>query len=638
MRPTPLMMRPPPLIGDDDGESSPESSSSPSMRPAAPPRLPLGAALQMQSEQGGGPSAVESARAAIGLPPVESARAAVAPSPQPPKQMGTRSVGSNYQLGRRQSISMKRRYSTAGEAITTGARVRPPSITELSGGDRASATSCVRIEPPGRVLLTDPARPSAGREFECDFAFDSSDPLSPQYADQKAVFDGIGSQVVDDCLKGLNCCLCAYGQTGTGKTHTLLGDWSSEANAGLLPRISEALFEKLDELIETDVAEAVVQISYFEIHNNKLRDLLLSAAPNGVDIAGSRSPSAAAGAFVGTPLNVGNNAGDMSPKFFRRQRLEIHAHPELGVYIENLSEFPVRSHGDVGRLVAIGERERSSAATSMNKQSSRSHAIFMFRLDMDRKGGDPQALGNYTSTVQVVDLAGRENEQTSECEGERFRELTFINRSLFQLANCVHALTDGSRGHVPFRNSKLTTVLSQGFQDNSRTILLATLTPSVVGFEENLFTCRFLESTGRIETRPVVNRISVEELRDKMQVEIDAMRDEIRNAQGDLPMDSPRFRLLDGRARAESDGMTQTEVSQAADRAGASLNGASNALKRLDKVHESINSSLERAEGRLLAVEEAVRKLGCKTSPSKPPEDRRGVTFEVSVAPVILLS
>eukprot|EP00439_Symbiodinium_sp_Y106_P012125 s2218_g1.t2 len=101
--------------------------------------------------------------------------------------------------------------------------------------------------------------------------------------------------------------------------------------------------------------------------------------------------------------------------------------------------------------------------------------------------------GDHMSTMQVVDLAGRENEQTSECKGDRFRELRHINRSLFDLASCIHALCDGNRDHVPFRNSKLTMLLSDSLASNSRTTLLATLTPSSAGFDENILTCRFLE-------------------------------------------------------------------------------------------------------------------------------------------------
>eukprot|EP00913_Durusdinium_trenchii_P000073 g66.t2 len=127
----------------------------------------------------------------------------------------------------------------------------------------------------------------------------------------------------------------------------------------------------------------------------------------------------------------------------------------------------------------------------MNNRSSRSHTIFSFKVEVRGTGH------NSLSTMQVVDLAGRENEQTSECKDERFRELRFINRSLFELANCISALCDGNREHVPFRNSKLTMLLSDSLSSNSRTTLLATLTPSPTGFDENMLTCRKSKASSR---------------------------------------------------------------------------------------------------------------------------------------------
>eukprot|EP00913_Durusdinium_trenchii_P000072 g66.t1 len=154
----------------------------------------------------------------------------------------------------------------------------------------------------------------------------------------------------------------------------------------------------------------------------------------------------------------------------------------------------------------------------MNNRSSRSHTIFSFKVEVRGTGH------NSLSTMQVVDLAGRENEQTSECKDERFRELRFINRSLFELANCISALCDGNREHVPFRNSKLTMLLSDSLSSNSRTTLLATLTPSPTGFDENMLTCRFLESAGRVTTQPVANRFAAAEVARRLQDEIASLK------------------------------------------------------------------------------------------------------------------
>ncbi|CAJ1401240.1 unnamed protein product [Effrenium voratum] len=264
---------------------------------------------------------------------------------------------------------------------------------------------------------------------------------------------------------GYNCCLFAYGQTGTGKTHTVHGDWQSQEHRGLLPRLAEGLFERLGKL---EGSSSRVRISYIEVYNDRLRDLL--------------SPRSE---FDGSPRKaVPSGPG----------RLEIRTHPAVGVYVENLQELAVDSFRDVARLVAKGEKSKKVERTTMNHRSSRSHTIFTFKVEVRKSSPEKNSM----ATIQIVDLAGRENEQTSECKGERFQELRFINRSLFELANCIHALCDGNREHVPFRNSKLTMLLSDSLTNNSRTTLLATLTPSPGGFDENILTCRFLESTGAV--------------------------------------------------------------------------------------------------------------------------------------------
>jgi len=332
--------------------------------------------------------------------------------------------------------------------------------------------------------------------FDCDITLDSSDPKAADYADQQVVFERVGRQLVDQTLEGYNCCLCAYGQTGTGKTHTLHGEWAHPEHKGLLPRIATELIQRLESL-KADRSQCRLQVSFLEIYNNRLIDLLATAD-------GSR----------------------LSDK--KNHKLEIHTHPSIGVFVANLTEQEVRSIKDIGRLVAMGEKLRHTSQTSMNQQSSRSHTIFSFKVEV-RKPNEPESEGKgaLMASLKIVDLAGRENEQTSECTGEQFRELTFINRSLFHLASCINALSVGNREHVPFRNSRLTMLLADNFQRNSKTYLLATMTPSPAGYEENLLTCRFLESTGKIVTAPVANHFTSDDVASQLKLEIETMRLEL---------------------------------------------------------------------------------------------------------------
>lgn len=494
-------------------------------------------------------------------------------------------------------------------------RLRPRLSHERK--DEADLT-CVKIELPNRVVLLDPQDRSAyGRAFDCDFVFDSSDPYSDQFADQKAVYDAIGVQIVDSAVQGYNACLCAYGQTGTGKTHTVVGDWRDPEGRGLLPRLCAGLFAAIGDL-RSGGAEVKVQASYIELYNNKLRDLLSSASatPATIQRAESKTPRST------SPMPSPRPRTAPAPR--EEQHLKIHTHPAVGVYVENLSEHSVNRFEDMGRLVGIGERARQTAETSMNKKSSRSHTVFSLKVEVNNTPIDG---GHRMATMQVVDLAGRENEQDSECTGDRFRELTFINRSLFQLANCVNALSTGDGKHVPFRNSKLTLLLSESFQRNSRTCLLATLTPSSQAYEENLLTCRFLESTGRITTQPVANRFSTQDLRAKLQDELEQMRRSLgleqfgkgRRAEPDDPL----FKLHEALLRQVSRGLTEGKDGNAANvrtradlkqailadacaQAGRCLNSVQTGLEKLEEANSTAAASLGKAETQLSKVEAIV--------------------------------
>jgi len=352
-------------------------------------------------------------------------------------------------------------------------------------------------------------------------------------------------------------------------------------------------------------AEVRLQASCIEIYNNRLGDLLAPAEPN-------RAPASK-----------------------KQGRLEIHTHPAIGVYVDNLSEIEFHSLKDVGRLVSIAEKLRHTATTSMNQRSSRSHTLFSFKVEV--RGNAQTGEDSRMATARFVDLAGRENEQTSECTGERFRELTFINRSLFQLANCVHALSEGGREHVPFRNSKLTMLLSESFQRNSRTFLLATLTPSASGYEENLTTCRFLESTGRITTQPVPNKFSAADLSAQLQDEINVMRQELGVPQGgpanplaasaqlksredllkylastgSVPARRPADEASDPAQRrlSEQHRVKSAVVADACRRVRAKIDDAASGLEHLDAAHAEVGAVLGRAELQLDALEVFVRDL-----------------------------
>mmetsp|Transcript_6065 Transcript_6065/g.13862 ORF Transcript_6065/g.13862 Transcript_6065/m.13862 type:complete len:596 (+) Transcript_6065:61-1848(+) len=528
-----------------------------------------------------------------------------------PQAARSRPDSSESPRQRRRSVSPTKsgRHSeksprAANEFVQTAVRLRPFLPNELSKSGSAPQ-NCVEIKPTGHVILYDPEKPQQpGREFECTFAFDSSRPKSENYADQGTIYNSVGAEMVMQASTGFNCCLVAYGQTGTGKTHTVHGDWNSPEQRGFLPRISEGLFERLDHF-QQEGASWRVRIAYIEVYNDRLRDLLGNAGPRVDPDRFSSDPGPGPG--TSSPRRMSK------PGTAAGSRLEIRNHPAVGVYVENLQELPVENLKDVARLVSKGEKAKKVERTTMNDRSSRSHTIFMFKVEVRNSSH-----GDFMSTMQVVDLAGRENEQTSECKGDRFRELRHINRSLFDLASCIHALCDGNRDHVPFRNSKLTMLLSDSLASNCRTTLFATLTPTPTGFDENILTCRFLESTGQITTQPVVNRFGAAEVQKHLQ-------DEIANLQSTLVEEAviaSRQTLLKqftlvwsdndlqailGAPKAGEEGSRMNLVQGACRQVATSLEGAEQSLSLLEERNQDAAHALHQVGRKLATVEKALR-------------------------------
>eukprot|EP00927_Polykrikos_kofoidii_P029417 TRINITY_DN25439_c0_g1_i1.p1 TRINITY_DN25439_c0_g1~~TRINITY_DN25439_c0_g1_i1.p1 ORF type:complete len:791 (+),score=117.25 TRINITY_DN25439_c0_g1_i1:49-2421(+) len=508
------------------------------------------------------------------------------------------------------------------ELVATGVRLRPTLPHDaIVPREEVPGGSCVTIEPPRRVVVIDPQR-LQGRVFECDFAFDSSNPCSTHYTDQQTIYDNIGAPMVDHALNGFNCCLCAYGQTGTGKTHTIVGDWSSVQQKGLVPRLTEGIFAKLESMCADGSVEANVQVSCVEIYKDHLRDLFISESVSECGVGGLALTSAHNGGVGSRRASVAS----VVTRVQRRSRLKIHTHPSRGVYVKNLSETQVKSAEEVAHLVTICERIRHTATTSMNSRSSRSHVIFTTRLELHSAIDDLTRV----ATIKVVDLAGRENEQTSECAGQRFQELTYINRSLFQLANCVKALADRTSEFVPFRNSKLTMLLSDSFQRNSRTCMLGTLTQGVSSHEESLLTCRFLESAGRIATQPLANCFPVENLGrpGRLQAEIEAARrrlglpavepssgiapvcedsDEDEDSDGDVVEAAPQQEQKIEEQAQKGEAEKEEEIRLKCQRVASSLCDVAAAMNRVDRANSIAAASLDDAEYRLEAMEAAVQ-------------------------------
>ncbi|XP_014268711.3 kinesin-like protein KIF17 isoform X4 [Maylandia zebra] len=358
------------------------------------------------------------------------------------------------------------------ESVKVVVRCRPLN-------DREKALSCKM------VLTMDLQRcqcfiekPGAVDEPPKQFTFDGT-----YYIDQttEQMYNEIAYPLVEGVTEGYNGTIFAYGQTGSGKSFTMQGVSEPATQKGVIPRAFEHIFESIQCAENT---KFLVRASYLEIYNEEIRDLLGSDA---------------------------------------KQRLELKEHPERGVYVRDLSMHTVHSVGECERIIEKGWRNRAVGYTLMNKDSSRSHSIFTIHLEIcstDSSDQDHLRAGK----LNLVDLAGSERQSKTGATGERLREATKINLSLSALGNVISALVDGRSRYIPYRDSKLTRLLQDSLGGNTRTLMIACLSPADNNYEESLSTLRYANRAKSIQNRPRINEDPKDALLREYQEEIKKLR------------------------------------------------------------------------------------------------------------------
>lgn len=365
----------------------------------------------------------------------------------------------------------------AGGNIKVVVRVRPFNGREL---DRHA--KCVVQMKDGQTILTPPPeaeerlRSSKGGKLgdgQKVFAFDRSywsfDRQDAHFAGQDNLFQDLGAPLLDNAFKGYNNCIFAYGQTGSGKSYSMMG-YGDEA--GVIPRICEDMFRRISDTQKDKHLNYTVEVSYLEIYNERVRDLL-------------------------NPATKGN--------------LKVREHPSTGPYVEDLAKLVVRSFQEIQHLMDEGNKARTVAATNMNETSSRSHAVFTLTVTQKRHDVETQMDTEKVAKISLVDLAGSERATSTGATGARLKEGAEINRSLSTLGRVIAALADLSTGKkrnismVPYRDSVLTWLLKDSLGGNSMTAMIAAISPADINFEETLSTLRYADSAKRIKNHAVVN-------------------------------------------------------------------------------------------------------------------------------------
>jgi len=331
-------------------------------------------------------------------------------------------------------------------SIKVVARFRPQNRVEIESGGQP----IVNFD--GQDTCTVDSREAQG-SFTFDRVFDMS-------CKQSDIFDFSIKPTVDDILNGYNGTVFAYGQTGAGKSYTMMGSSIDDDDGkGVIPRIVEQIFANI--LSSAANIEYTVRVSYMEIYMEKIRDLL-------------------------------------EP---RNDNLPVHEEKNRGVYVKGLLEIYVSSVQEVFEVMRRGGNARAVAATNMNQESSRSHSIFVITITQKNVETGSAKSGQ----LFLVDLAGSEKVGKTGASGQTLEEAKKINKSLSALGMVINSLTDGKSSHVPYRDSKLTRILQESLGGNSRTTLIINCSPSSYNDAETLSTLRFGMRAKSIKNKAKVN-------------------------------------------------------------------------------------------------------------------------------------
>ncbi|XP_010045156.2 kinesin-like protein KIN-12E [Eucalyptus grandis] len=382
-------------------------------------------------------------------------------------------------------------------------RIRPLSSSEIS---LQGYGKCIRQE--SGQTLTWTGHP------ESRFTFDV---VADETVSQEKLFKVAGVPMVENCVGGYNSCMFAYGQTGSGKTHTMLGDIEGgtrrhSVNCGMTPRVFEYLFSRIQKEKEARKEEKLrftCKCSFLEIYNEQILDLLDPSSSN----------------------------------------LQIREDIKKGIHVENLKEIEVTSAREVILQLIQGAANRKVAATNMNRASSRSHSVFTCAIES--KWESQGVTHHRFARLNLVDLAGSERQKSSGAEGERLKEATNINKSLSTLGLVIMNLVSLSNGkslHVPYRDSKLTFLLQDSLGGNSKTIIIANISPSNCCSLETLSTLKFAQRAKFIKNNAIIN--------EDASGDVIAMRMQIQH----LKKEVSRLRSLQngGGENFESDGLSTT--------------------------------------------------------------------------------
>uniref|UniRef100_A0A8C8JBC1 plus-end-directed kinesin ATPase n=1 Tax=Oncorhynchus tshawytscha TaxID=74940 RepID=A0A8C8JBC1_ONCTS len=362
----------------------------------------------------------------------------------------------------------------AGASVKVAVRVRPFNSREIG-----KESKCIIQMTGNTTTILNPKQPKENKSFNFDYSYWShTTPDDINYHSQKQVYKDIGEEMLLHAFEGYNVCIFAYGQTGSGKSYTMMGKQDQKDQQGIIPLLCEDLFTKISDSNTDNSLSYSVEVSYMEIYCERVRDLL-------------------------NPKNKGN--------------LRVREHPLMGPYVEDLSKLAVTSYNDIQDLMESGNKARTVAATNMNETSSRSHAVFNIIFTQKKHDMDSENTSEKVSKISLVDLAGSERADSTGAKGTRLKEGANINKSLTTLGKVISALAEVDsapnknkkkkkvESHIPYRDSVLTWLLRENLGGNSRTAMVAALSPADINYDETLSTLRYADRAKQIRCNAVIN-------------------------------------------------------------------------------------------------------------------------------------
>ncbi|XP_055694171.1 kinesin-like protein unc-104 isoform X11 [Lutzomyia longipalpis] len=380
-------------------------------------------------------------------------------------------------------------------SVKVAVRVRPFNTREITRESKciiemSGATTCI-VNP-----KVPPGSNDSVKRFNFDYSYWSHDPNDPDFTTQSMVYGDIGEEMLQHSFDGYNVCIFAYGQTGAGKSYTMMGRQEVEGQEGIIPMVCKDLFRRIKETASEEL-KYTVEVSYMEIYCERVRDLL-------------------------NPKNKGN--------------LRVREHPLLGPYVEDLSKLAVTDYQDIHDLIDEGNKARTVAATNMNETSSRSHAVFTIFFTQRRHDVTTDLITEKVSKISLVDLAGSERADSTGAKGTRLKEGANINKSLTTLGKVISALAEMASkskkskkaDFIPYRDSVLTWLLRENLGGNSKTAMIAAISPADINYDETLSTLRYADRAKQIVCKAVVNEDANAKLIRELKEEIQKLRELLR--------------------------------------------------------------------------------------------------------------